>query len=178
MVNMQALFSDEELKQLELRAERVAIPIQDADKSGRIAVLITMINSERYAIPIDSIVSVYDDVAIVPIPGVPNFVAGIANVRGHIITVLNLGCLLGIKGDEANGGAVLVSESEATSIGLCVESIGDAAELPISQLNTTPTNLNLDHPEYIQGIFHDGTALLNIQAVLADSRLIIDEAAL
>ncbi|MCA0456532.1 MAG: chemotaxis protein CheW [Chloroflexi bacterium] len=178
MMNIQDLFSGEELKLLQLRAERVGIPMHEDDKLGRISVLTTAINKERFAIPIDSITSVYDDVLIIPIPGVPGFIAGITNVRGHIISVLNLGSVLGLKTETILHGAMLVTETQNGSIGLCVEAVGEAVELPLNQMNPTPTNLNLDHPEYFQGIFLDGTALLHIHAILADPRLIVDDSAL
>ncbi len=174
-MNIQDLFSGEELRLLQLRAERVATPIAEEDKAGSIAVLTTTIGKEHYALPIDTITAVYDDVLIIPVPGVPGFVAGIANVRGHIVSVLNLGSVLGLKSEGKATSAMFVSETEAGSIGLCVESIGEVVELPTSQMNATPTNMNLDHPEYFQGIFLDGTALLNVNAILADPRLMVDD---
>ena len=173
-MNIQDLFSAEELKLLQLRADRVAIPITEDDKAGRIAVLTTTIGKECYALPIDSITAVYDDVLIVPVPGVPSFVAGIANVRGHIVSVLDLRAILGLK-SEGITGAMFVTETKAGSIGLCVEAIGEVVELPLNQLNDTPTNINVDHLEYFQGIFLDGTALLNVTAILADPRLMVDD---
>lgn len=177
-MNIQDLFTGEALKQLQLRAERVAIPIIEADKTGCISVLTTTIGSERYAIPIESITAVYSDVLIIPVPGVPTFVAGIANVRGHIVSVLYMSSLLGLKVEIALRAAMFVVEAEAGSIGICVESIGEVLDLPMKQMNTTPTNLNLDHPEYFQGIFLDGTALINVHAILSDPRIIVDETVL
>ena len=45
-MNIQDLFSAEELKLLQLRADRVAIPITEDEKTGRIAVLTTTIGKE------------------------------------------------------------------------------------------------------------------------------------
>lgn len=177
-MNIQDLFSGDELKQLQLRAERVAVPINEDEKTGCISVLTTTLGSERYAIPIESITAVYDDVLIIPIPGVPAFVAGIANVRGRIVSVLNMSSLLGLKVETGICVVMFVVEAEAGSIGICVESIGEVLDLPMNQMNTTPANLNLDHPEYFQGIFLDGTALINMDAILSDPRIIVDETVL
>jgi purine-binding chemotaxis protein CheW len=175
-MQLQTIFTREEWEILQLRAERVAAPLQEDDRAGYLTALIAVLRQEKYALPLDTITAVYERVVIVPVPCVPNFVAGIANVRGHILTVLDLAALLGLESSNNSAeSAMLVTEADDGSIGFRVEAIGEVVELPMSQVNPVPTNMNIAQAEYLQGIFPDGTALLNLKAILNDSRLIIDE---
>lgn len=169
------LFSEEEFAILQQRAKRVAAPIQEERRSDSISALRVSICGEQYALPINSITLVYRDIAIVPVPCVPNFVAGIANVRGHLITVLDLASLLGLESDDAPVADLVMAKASDAVTGFRVETIGEVVELAADQINSVTTNMNLAHAAYLQGILPDGTALLNIEAILEDPRLIVDE---
>lgn len=170
------MFSEDELEILRLRAERIAAPLQEENKTGRISALVARMHGETYVLPIDAITMVIRNVALFPIPCVPKFVAGIANVRGHLVTVLDLAVLLGLESkDETSSSVLVVVEADDISIGFHVESIGEVIELSMSDLNPMSPAIHLAHPEYLQGIFPDGTGLLNLPAILQDSRLEIDE---
>lgn len=175
-MQLQEIFAPEELKLLQQRAERIAVPITEDDKSGRISVLTVLVRQEKYAFPIAAIKAVYKEVLIIPVPGVPAFVAGIANVRGHIVSVLDLASLMGLGITTSESGAMLVIDNAGGSLGMRVEAIGEVVELPLNQMNDIPANMNLDHQDYFRGVFLDGTALLNVNVLLADRRLQIDEA--
>ncbi|WP_119070695.1 chemotaxis protein CheW [Aggregatilinea lenta] len=177
-MQLETLFSEEELALLRLRAERVAAPLQEEDRAGTLTALVVVLQGEKYALRIDAITVVYQHVAIVPIPCVPEFVAGIANVRGHLISVLDLAALLGLRrGEDAAEAALVVAETEDARIGFRVETIGEVVELAVSQLNPVPIDMNLAQSTYLQGLFPDGTALLNMQVILGDPRLIVDDSA-
>jgi purine-binding chemotaxis protein CheW len=177
MMKIQDLFSNDELNLLQLRADRIAAPVSQDDQVGRIHVLTTTLGQEKYAFPIEAIAAVYDDVLIIPVPSVPSFVAGVANVRGHIVSVLNFGSLVGLGSTTSESAAMLVVDSDDGNVGLRVESIGEVVELAANQMNPIPANMNLEHPEYFQGIFLDGTTLVNVKTMLSDARLLVGASA-
>lgn len=174
-MQLQELFSPEQLELLRMRAERVAAPLQEEEKTGQVTALTVMIAGENYALPIDSITVVYQNVAIVPVPCVPPFVAGIANVRGHLVSVLDLAALLGLESGGTTEAALVVAQAGDANIGFRIEAVGEVIELPMSQLNPVPSNMNLAYAEYIQGICHDGTALLNMNVLLNDPHIVVDD---
>ncbi len=148
----------------------------EGDEGEAITVLVAVIQHERYALPITEITAVYQNVVIVPVPCAPEFVAGVANVRGHILSVLDLGVLLGLpKGDDTAGVALIVVAADEASIGFRVEAIDEIAELTLSRLNPITPTMNLGQAQVLRGIFPDGTALLDVNAILADPRLAGDE---
>ena len=175
-MQLRELFSPEEMTLLQARAERVAVPLDQKNGTDHIPALIVLTQHEKYALCLDAITAVYEDVAIIPIPCTPDFVAGIANVRGHLITALDLAVLLGQESrTEAVASILLVADISDTAIGFRVEGITDVVELCINDMNPVPANMNLAQSQYLRGIFPDGVALLDMKAVLDDPRLVVDE---
>jgi purine-binding chemotaxis protein CheW len=109
-VSLYSNFSEQEWQILQARAARVAAAsAQQGDyRTDVMAALRVTVRGERYALPLDSITAVYDRTPIIPVPCTPPFVAGIANIRGHIIPVLDLAALLGIADGNTPGAAALV----------------------------------------------------------------------
>jgi purine-binding chemotaxis protein CheW len=175
-MQLQELFSTEEMEILRLRADRIAAPLQEEDKTGHIAALIALMRGETYALPIDAITVTLRSFAIVPIPCVPKFVAGVANVRGHLVSVLDLAALLGLQSTDGTvDGVLVVVQADEINIGFHVEAIGDVIELSANDMTPVSPTINLTHPEYLDGIFPGGVGLLNIEAILRDPGLVIDE---
>src|SRR5437868_7031275 len=101
-------FSEADLKILRARAERAARLTQSQTQGELLTVLSIQVGGEHYALPIESISSVYEGQSITKVPCLPPGVAGIANIRGRIVLVLDLKALLNIAG-EAKETTVLVA---------------------------------------------------------------------
>jgi purine-binding chemotaxis protein CheW len=60
-----------------------------------------------------------------PLPGAPSFVTGLINLRGSIITVLDLGVRLGGAPVPADRGSIILAECGPKVVGLRVEELRD-----------------------------------------------------
>ena len=120
-------FSEQELAILKARAERAA-SLSDRDAAQTtLTVLQIMLGEETYGLPVNDLRAVYEDVIVVPVPGTPPFVAGIANVRGRILPVLDLPVLLGVPDQAAALGtrALVVANRDAMTVALAIEAVGE-----------------------------------------------------
>lgn len=165
-------FTSEEIRVLQARAERVAAPLQPPAPMGRIVALIVRACGEPYALPIAAISSVVEQPVIVPVPCTPPHIAGIANVRGHIVTVLCLAAVLGLQAEARPAQqALVVAQAGEVSIGLRVDAIGDLAEFQRSALNPALGEAG----GCLEGVFAEGVGLLSLQAIIEDSRLLVSD---
>jgi purine-binding chemotaxis protein CheW len=64
--------------------------VQRKAASARLEVVEFLLAQERYGIATRCVREVLPLVELTPLPGVPPFVLGIANVRGQIVSVLDL----------------------------------------------------------------------------------------
>jgi purine-binding chemotaxis protein CheW len=69
-----------------------------------------------------------------PLPGAPAFVTGLINLRGSIITVLDLGVRLGGTAIPPSRGSIILAESGSKVVGLGVDELRDVQRVPRSAI--------------------------------------------
>ncbi len=167
-------FSAQELDILRSRAQSAARSAQEDESKDLLTALVVMAGQEGYALPIEAVANVYEGVSITPIPCVPPFVSGVANIRGHIILALDLAALLGIPDQAKPETATLtVLANSEFAVALQVSSIRGIESFSASDLAAVPANIGLAHSAYVGGILPDGAVLLNVDAILSDPKLIV-----
>ena len=165
-------FSEEEVAILWARAERIANTQDEIQQGDTISVLVIQSSGETYGLPMESLTAVYMGHRIIPVPCVPQYVAGIANIRGEIMPVFDLATLLKVPSEQTKQ-ALIVASSNGNSVAFCVETVGESRTAQVNELQPVPPFLN---ETYLKGIFADGMAMLNMEAIINDPALIVDEA--
>lgn len=167
-------FSEKEQAVLKARAERIAQVVEDSRDVDVINALTVNIQGEVYALPVDSLMNVYEDANIVPVPCTPSYVSGVANVRGRIVPVFDLADLLGLStaesGHESN--TLIVASDELVTLAFRVTQVGDMMAIASREFGTVHGG---SQGNYIQGVLPDGTALVNLRAILSDPHLIVND---
>ncbi len=168
-------FSDKQKAILQARAERAARKFMTDKDEDNLTTLAVSIHAESYALPIESVVAVYEDMPVVPIPCTPPYIAGIANIRGHILPVIDLGALLGAAPQPRDVASLVVVAGDEMNVALCVEGIGAVQPLLLTNLTPLPANLDLPNAAYLKGALPDGSVLLDIQVMLSDPAFIVND---
>src|SRR5437867_10415360 len=81
--------------------------------------LVFALGREQYALPADQVHEVRPLGLLTRLPGTPAFLAGLINVRGRIVPVVDLRPLLGLNTDTPSSSVVLVTHRSG-NIGLLV----------------------------------------------------------
>jgi purine-binding chemotaxis protein CheW len=171
-------FSEDEQTLLRIRAERAALSSLDTPEAlASIDTLVVMLGDEPYGLPLRALTAAYQaTMPIVPVPCTPSFIAGVANIRGHVVTVIDLAVLLGISGTTAlDLTAIVVVANDDMTVAFRVSAIGDAILVKVGELVPVSGLFDLAKREYLQGALPDGTIVLNMDAILNDPVLIVDE---
>lgn len=126
---------------------------------------------ESYAIPLLSIKEVIPVPETTPLPNSPSYFIGIMNLRGQIISVVDLRNKLKIKAKEKNAEeVVLIVDIEGISIGLVVDSINKVLTVPLDQIVEVPEVKSQVNAQYIRGVFRGNeklTIMLDIEGILS-----------
>jgi purine-binding chemotaxis protein CheW len=108
---------------------------------------------------------------ITPVRHAPEYVAGIRNLRGKIITVIDLCVRLGLGSVKLGAESrILIADWKGEPVGLLVDEVGDAIAVEKEALQPAPPNLHGVQIQKMLGVFHCGqrlAALLDPAAVLA-----------
>lgn len=130
------------------------------------------LDNETYGINVMQVHEVLRVAEIAPVPGAPDYVTGIINLRGNVVTVLDTRCRFGLalkENDDAT--RIVVVESDGNVVGVLVDSVAEVVELSRSAVESSPHVGNDDSSKYIQGVAnHDGELLIlvDINKLLSD----------
>lgn len=113
-----------------------------------------VINNNEYTVPINKVQEIINIPPITKLPQAPPYIEGIMNMRGKIITVINLKTLMGIYNDQEPQKIIVLSSGKLT-FGVLVDGI--TGVISIDDKNIEPSE-NL-MTEGVQNI--DGVAKLN-----------------
>ncbi len=131
-----------------------------------------MLDGEKYGINVMQVREVLRDIEIAPVPGAPDYVLGIINLRGNVVTVVDTRSRFGLASNETNEESrIIIIENNSQTLGLLVDSIAEVADILKSQIEITPNVGNDDSSKYIQGVHsRDGELLIlvSVDKVLND----------
>ena len=106
------------------------------------------------------------------VPLAPEYVKGILNLRGQIVTVIDLGSKLELDDTEADGETRnIIVNSNGEYIGLLVHKIGDVERTDEGNIEPPPANIGGIQGRYFEGVFKKEKSLigiLNVEEILKD----------
>ena len=101
------------------------------------------------------------------LPGAPGYVCGLINLRGAIVTVLDLGLRLGAAPVDRVAGSIIVVEHGSKCIGVGVDEVRDVQPLPSDQIEAASGDSA--RGGVVRGIGHledEIVILLDMQAIV------------
>ena len=97
------------------------------------------------------------------LPHVPDYVAGIINLRGAVVPVLDLAACLGWKPiDATSRHAIIVTEIKGQARGLIVDAVSDIVIYPADSLEPAPTTCNDRVAPFLTGILPSEDKLIMV----------------
>lgn len=97
------------------------------------------------------------------VPKAPEYVLGILNLRGEIVTIIDLGKKLALKSTDLNDKTrnVIVNSNEE-HIGLMVEQIGDVVQAEWGKIEKPPANIGGVQGRFFTGVYKTEDRLIGI----------------
>lgn len=139
------------------RADSLGRETIEEESSGRLALLLFRLGEEWYAIRVADVREIFQEYQLTYVPGVPDFVLGVVNVRGEILSVTDPAKMMGIGevalGTEVQAPAIVVSNGEVVTA-LLVDEIGDIADVPNQALEPPVSIIDRGQAEFIAGSVH------------------------
>ncbi|MCG7489534.1 chemotaxis protein CheW [Vibrio sp. Of14-4] len=131
------------------------------------------LEEETYGINVMQVREVLRYTEIAPVPGAPDYVLGIINLRGNVVTVIDTRSRFGLmQGEITDNTRIIVIESEHQVIGILVDSVAEVVYLKSSEIDTTPSVGTDESAKFIQGVSNrDGKLLILVDL----NKLLTDE---
>lgn len=111
------------------------------------------LGQEDYAIPLLNVKEVIAVPEITSIPFTPNYFLGIMNLRGQVISVLDLRHKLGIKFEKSKETSVIICDLNPLVVGVVVDSINAVVSPTQSEYSAKPDVQGSQNTDYISGVY-------------------------
>lgn len=131
------------------------------------------LEDETYGIEVMSVQEVLRVAEITPVPGAPDYVLGIINLRGNVVTVLDTRKRFGLPPKSTDDSSrIVIIEAGDQVVGMLVDSVAEVVYLKASEIESSPNVGNDESSRFIQGVHsQDGELLILVDV----NKLLTDE---
>jgi purine-binding chemotaxis protein CheW len=168
---------EEKNKILKTRAKILAVePEKKAKTEEFIQVVEFLLACEKYAVGSEYVREIYPLKEFTPIPCTPPFVLGIINVRGQILSVIDIKKFFDIpeKGlTDLN--KVIILHSKGMEFGILADAVTSVRNIAASDLQTSLPTLTGVREEYLKGVTKERTVILDAEKLLSDKSIVVHE---
>lgn len=155
-----------------MRVQLTTIATEASLPATRLAVVLVRSGNLFCALPLASVIETLRSPPVTSIAGAPEWVQGVAVIRGAMVVVVDLGTMLGAGLADLSRARVITLRVGARVVGLAVESTVGVREFDQSMLSEVPPMLLQARPEVLTAIgLLDGELML----VLDGSRIITEQ---
>ena len=130
------------------------------------------LNSNTYCIALDYVKEVLKDTSITNVPGTPDFIEGIMNLRGDYITVINLKNFLDLEaGVVTEKKPVIIIKCNELKLAFLIDKINELFEFQQDDIN------DLGDGYFSNEFIYNNTlyTILNVEKIASDKRIIITD---
>jgi purine-binding chemotaxis protein CheW len=188
--------SPEDLKKAwaQRAADLARVPVEE-DTGKQVRLVLIRLGREIYGIDAQFVSYVRPTDQITYVPRVPEWVAGVVNLRGRILSVVELRRFFGLPSaeiEEADSTGeemsyMVVVETPGMEIALLVDDVLTVESVPAGRIRDATGVVRGLRPEYVQGVVTHKVSdadvgerdsmwvVLDLVALLADERLIVHE---
>ncbi|WP_315837731.1 chemotaxis protein CheW [Bradyrhizobium prioriisuperbiae] len=118
-------------------------PKTDAIQSNITEYVTTMIGGQLFGLPISRVQDVFMPERLTRVPLASSDVAGVLNLRGRIVTAIDMRSRLGLpKNDDGRPPMAVGVELRGESYGLLIDTIGEVLKLADDTREVNPVNLD------------------------------------
>ena len=111
------------------------------------------VGRETYGVPITSLHEIVRVPEITAVPDAPEYMEGVINLRGKIVSVIDLRKRLGEKKiGSSRRNRILVVEHKSKLAGLIVDSASEVLKIPAADVEASPTTLQEGRANCVTGL--------------------------
>jgi len=170
----------EETTTFRQRADNLRLPPESQDLKNFITLAVFTLNGNVFGINLEMVRQFTDIRQVTPIPCVKAHIIGNMNLRGEILTLIDICGLLNLPlMGIANNSKAMVVEVEGIVAGLIVEEVCDVMfSLNPRDIRAVPTAIHSVNNEYLQGavLYHEKImTILDLRKIFLTGGLIVDE---
>ncbi len=168
---------EEKKRILKERAKALARkPEVEASAERSIEIVEFQLAYERYALEMEYIREAYPLKELTPLPCTPSFVLGVVNVRGQILSVIDIKKFFDLpeKG-ITNLNKIIILHSDEMEFAILADAIIGVKLILLKDIQPSLPTLTDVRTEYLKGVTTERLVILDAAKILSDERIIVNE---
>ena len=114
-------------------------------------VVVFKVNEEQFAVEAAKVQSINDMMEITKVPKSAEYIKGLINLRGTIISLLDINLLLNIEKAEGSQENIIILNLQDESVGVTVDQVDEVLEIEEDLVEEVETDRN---KAYIKGVIN------------------------
>jgi len=168
--------SGNDLAILKKRAKNISKKLTASENTHSLESTLFVLSGEKYAIESIYIKETLKLNKFTVLPAAPDFLVGVFNLRGKIISIINIKEFFGLSDEKITDlNRVIVMQQNDLIFGILVDRIEGIINIDEKQLTKEITTLNDMRKKYFKGVDPNGIIVLDGNKILCDKKLIIEE---
>jgi len=168
--------AEETKRILKARAQALAREPGKAKAADALEIVEFMLAHEKYGVETSFVREIHPLTNLTPLPCTPAFVLGVVNLRGEIVSVIDVKRLFELpeKGlTDLN--KVVVLQSEAMRFGVLADAVLGVRRVPVAEIQPSLPTLTGIREQYLKGVSAERTIVLDAEKLLGDERIVVQE---
>ena len=117
------------------------------------------LNDEEFAVETSKVQSINDMMKVTHVPAAPDYIKGLINLRGNVISLLDIELLLDVQKKNGEKNNIIILNVKDELVGIAVESVSEVMEVKEDQLeNITDEN----NKAYVKAIVNLGSKIVTL----------------
>jgi purine-binding chemotaxis protein CheW len=145
---------------------------QEHSKGNSSSYVTFSLSEETYAIDVLQVQEVLKLPEIAPVPGVPDYILGIINLRGDVVTVIDARRRMSLPDREPDDASrIVIIDVDNQNVGILVDSVAEVVQIAPDAVDPAPAVGNDQTSRFILGVTstEEGlTILIDLNKLLSD----------
>ncbi|NLM34257.1 MAG: purine-binding chemotaxis protein CheW [Clostridiales bacterium] len=122
-------------------------------------IIVFKLNDEEFAVETSKVESINDMMKVTHVPAAPDYIKGLINLRGNVISLLDIELLLDVQKKNGEKNNIIILNVKDELVGIAVESVSEVMEVKEDQLeNITDEN----NKAYVKAIVNLGSKIVTL----------------
>jgi len=173
-------FSPEDMAIFHQRAISLMQPYESLAPANQIPISVVSLNGEYYGVSLDTVKEFLETRDIMPVPCTPPHIVGDMNLRGDILTLVDIRGVLNLPVKGRDKGKIIVAHINDLIVGVTVDDVLEVINISPSEFRPVPAAVSDINHEYIKGEFpynNKMLSILDLKKILTNKELFVDEEA-
>ncbi|MEW9093525.1 MAG: chemotaxis protein CheW [Clostridiaceae bacterium] len=114
-------------------------------------VVIFRLKNEQFAVETDKVQSINDTMEITKVPNAPYYIKGLINLRGNVISLLDINLLLDIDKGEKEQNNIIILNIEEEMLGITVDQVDEVLDVEESLIEKLD---DVRRKAYVKGVIN------------------------